>query len=121
MEYESTITNESKVAEGVTFTLARMSFGRRIELTRGIRELARKIEFLEAGDDFKEKLEATLLASEVQRLYLQWGLKEVHGLRIDGQEATLETLVSDGPEELCNEIVSAIKSECGLSEEERKN
>ena len=121
MEYTSRITLESKVSEAVSFTIARMSFGRRIELTQKIRDLGRKIEFLEAGEDFKEKLEATLLASEVERIYLEWGLKDIHGFKIDGQEATPEMLVSDGPEDLCKEIVAAIKSECGLSEAERKN
>ena len=121
MDYASTVTIESKVSEGVTYTIARMSFGRRIELTRRIRELGRKVEFLEAGDDIREKLEATLLAGEVERLYMEWGLREIGGLLIDGQEATIEALISDGPEGLCKEIVIAIKSECGLSEEERKN
>ncbi len=121
MDYASTVTIQSKVSEGVTYTIARMSFGRRIELTRRIRELGRKVEFLEAGDDIREELEATLLASEVERLYLEWGLREIGGLQIDGEEATIEALISDGPEGLCKEIVIAIKSECGLSEEERKN
>ena len=62
-----------------------------------------------------------ILDSEVERLYLEWGLKEVHGLVIDGRDATCQTLVSDGPEELCREIVTAIRAECGLNPDERKN
>jgi len=121
MNYGSTITQSSKFIEGVSFTIARMSFGRRIELTRRIRELSRKVEFLEAGDDVREKIEASLLAHEVQRLYIEWGLRQVTGLEIDGREATGELLVSDGPEQLCNEIVAAIRAECGLGPDERKN
>ncbi len=121
MRYESTKTVESKVAEGVSFTIARMSFGRRIELTRRIRELSGRLEFLDAGEQAGEKVEAALLRGEIEKLYLEWGLREVHGLRIDGAEATVESLIEAGPEELCREVLEAIKHECGLTEEERKN
>jgi hypothetical protein len=121
MEYTSSVTYESKTAPGVRFTIARMTFGRRIELTKRIRDLARRIEFLEAGSDLREKIEATVLEREVERVYLEWGLKEVTGLVIDGKEAGPSELIESGPEELCQEIVAAIKAECGLSEEERKN
>jgi hypothetical protein len=121
MNYESTVEVQSTVAPEVEFTIQRMSFGRRIELTRKVRELVQQVEFLEAGGDFKSKLDAALLLGEVEKLYLRWGLRKVSGLRIDGEEATTEALVADGPEELCKEIVSAIKRECGLTEEERKN
>jgi len=121
MQYASTVTLSSKVMEGVRFTIARMSFGRRIELTRRIRELGRKLEYLEAGEDLKEKIEAgedlkekieaTLLTQEVERLYLEWGLRGIEGLEIDGRPATPETVIAEGPEELCREIVAAIRSE----------
>jgi hypothetical protein len=121
MEYESEKTLESRTAEGVKFRIARMSLGRRIELTRRMWELARKVECLEAGDDPREKLEAALLRSEIDRLYLGWGLAGVEGLTLDGAPATPESLVAAGPEELCREILEAVKAECGLSEDERKN
>ena len=119
--YQSRRTIASRAVPGVDFTIARMSFGRRIELTRQIRELGRKLEFLEAGSDFRERLEAAVLAVEIDRLYLRWGLKEVSGLILDGEPATPESLIEKGPEELTREILSAVKAECGLSEEERKN
>ena len=98
-----------------------MSFGRRVELTRRIRDLGKRIEFLEAGDDLKEKLEAAVLSHEIEKLYLEWGLRAVEGLEIDGRPATPQALIADGPEDLCQEIAAAIKGECGLSEDERKN
>ena len=58
MTYESTTVVESQVVSGVSFTVAKMSFGRRFELMRKIRELARRMEFLEAGQ------KATLLPEE---------------------------------------------------------
>jgi hypothetical protein len=121
MEYTSYEVVNSKLAPGVSYTIAKMSFGRRVELTRRIRELGLRKEFLEAGDSPDEKMEAALLASEIDRLYLLWGLKEVSGLEVDGQPATPNALAGNGPEELFREALAAIKQQCGLSEAERKN
>lgn len=121
MEYTSSETINSTVVPGVTYTLAKMSFGRRVELTQRIRELAGRKEFVEAGDSFSEKMEAQLLAFEIDRVYVLWGLKEVTGLTIDGLPATSETLAARGPEGLFREVLAAVKHECGLSEAERKN
>jgi hypothetical protein len=120
MNYESWLERESRTTPGVTFVLAKMSFGRRIELMRRLREIAQKVEFLEAGDA-REKIEAALLTSEIDRLYVMWGLKEVRGLELDGEPATPESLAASGPEELFREAVATVKTECGLTETERKN
>jgi hypothetical protein len=121
MTYESTKTVESRTAPGVTFTVAKMSFSRRVELMSRIRELARRMEFLEAGAEPGDKMDAALLQAEIHRLYVGWGLKAVGGLRLDGREATPESLADAGPEELFREALEAVKSETGLSEAERKN
>lgn len=121
MDYKSFVTIDSRSTPGVAFTIRRMSFERRVELTRRIRELAQKVEFLEAGNNAQEKIESALLAAEVDRLYLAWGLVKVEGIELDGDPATPESLVAAGPEELCREILAAIKAECGLTEAERKN
>jgi hypothetical protein len=119
--YESHRTISSGSVPGVTFTIVKMSFGRRIELGRRVRDLGQKIEFLEAGEDLKERIEATVLAGEIDRLYLEWGLREISGLLLDGEAATPELVIDRGPEELTREILQSIKGECGISEEERKN
>lgn len=121
MEYESTRRIESKQVPGVAFTIARVSFGRRMELARRIRDALAKIEFLEAGKDPREKLDAALLAAEVDRICLLWALTGVEGLMLDGAPATPEKLIDSGPEALCREIVATIRRELGLSGEERKN
>jgi hypothetical protein len=121
MEHQSEITMESQTTAGVRFTVARMSFGRRLELTRRVGELAARTEYNNAGQNGAERLEAALLEGEIDRIYLEWGLVKVEGLAIDGEPATAERIVSRGPEKLCREIVAAIKAECGLNEEERKN
>lgn len=121
MTYESVTVVESKVAAGVMFTVARMSFGRRVELMRKVRELARRMEFLEAGNEPGDRMDAALLQAEVDRLYLAWGLQTVAGLELDGIPATPELLAVAGPEDLFREALAAVRSETGLSEEERKN
>ena len=111
----------SEAMPGVEFVIARMTFGRRLELMRKVRELATKIEYFEAGRDEKNRMEASLLGAQMDQLYLAWGLEDVFGLTVDGVSATPESLVERGPEELVHEALAAIKAECGLSETERKN
>lgn len=106
---------------GVSYGIHRMSLGRRIELTREIHGLSRKIEFLEAGGKPQEQIEAAWLASEIDGAYLKWGLASVEGLSIDGESATPEMVATKGPEGLCQEILEAIRAEATLSETERKN
>jgi len=120
MKYESWLERESQTAPGVTFVLSKMSFGRRVELTRRLREIALQVEFFEAGDA-GEKISAALLTGEIDRLYVMWGVKEVRGLELDGEPATPESLAAAGPEELFREAVAAVKAECGLTDSERKN
>ena len=106
---------------GVEFVIARMTFGRRIELMRHVRDLAARLEYFEAGRDAKNGMEASLLGAEIDRLYIRWGLDEIRGLEIDGVLATAESLIERGPEDLFIEILAAVMAECGLVENERKN
>jgi len=121
MNYESRLTIESGTYPEVSYTIRRMSFGRRIELTSRIREYGGRMRRLDAGEDLSERVEAALLSHEVEKLYLEWGLEEVRGIEIDGQAATPELLIEAGPEALVREIVARIQAECRLSEDERKN
>jgi hypothetical protein len=119
--YESVISIESKAVQGVRFAIHRISFGRRMELSRRVRELSRKAEFLDAGTEMHEKIEASILAQEIDAMYLHWGLLSIEGLIIDGEPATTAGLLEKGPEDLTREVVGAIKQQCGLSEPETKN
>jgi hypothetical protein len=121
MTYESVRLVESQLAPGVRYSIARMSFGRRIDLMRRVRELARRIEFLEAGQDAGAKMDAGVLRAEIDRLYIEWGLRSVCGLELDGAEATPLSLLESGPEELFREALAAVQAETGLTEAERKN
>ena len=105
----------------VEFVVNRMTFGRRLELMRQVRDLAARLEYFEAGRDAKNGMEASLLGAEIDRLYMLWGIEEVRGLELDGKPATPESLIEFGPEELVLEALAAVKAEAGLSENERKN
>jgi len=120
MTYESVRVVESAVAAGVRYTVAKMSFTRRVDLMRKVRDLARKAEFLEAGGA-ADKMDAALLQREIDRLYLTWGLREVSGLELDGAAATPDSLADAGPEDLFREALAAVRAETGLNEAERKN
>ena len=106
---------------GVRYRIAVMSVARRIELARRIREIGRRLEFLAAGSDARDALEAMVLAGEIDQAYLEWGLEAVEGLTIDGEPATPESLIAKGPADLAAEILARIKAGCGLTEGERKN
>jgi hypothetical protein len=120
MDYESSVELESAAMPGVRLRVVRMSFGRRVELMRRVRELARRVECFEAGD-LGQRMDAGLLRAEVERLYVAWGLVAVSGLRVDGAESTAEGLIECGPEELFREALAAVRREAGLTEDERKN
>ena len=121
MDYTSVAAVDSKAVPGVTLVVRRMSFARRVELMRRIRELAGRAEFLGAGEEPGEQMEGALVRAEIERLYVAWGVKEIAGLTVDGSPATPESLAEAGPEELFREAVEAVKRECGLTEPERKN
>ena len=111
----------SAIEPTVEYVIARMTFGRRIELMQRVRELAVRLEYFEAGREEKNRIEASLLGAHIDRLYVEWALENVIGLTIDGEPATLQSFIDRGPEELFQEVLTAIKGECGLNEQERKN
>jgi hypothetical protein len=121
VRYESVVWLESKAVPRVRFAIHRISFGRRMELSRRVREISQKAEFLGASTELHEKIEANILALEIDAMYLHWGLVCIEGLVIDGQSADATQLLENGPEDLAREVVSAIRGQCGLSEAERKN
>jgi hypothetical protein len=92
-----------------------------VELMRRVRELARRMEFLEAGQAPGDKMDAALLQTEIDRLFMTWGLRAVSGLELDGADATPELLAEAGPEDLFREALAAVRAETGLTEAERKN
>jgi hypothetical protein len=121
MAYESVIRIPSEAQPGVVFVIAKMSFRRRLDLMRQIRELGARLEFFAAGAREIDKIEGSVLSAEIDQLYFLWGLREIQGLEVDGAPATPETLAACGPETLFQEALAAVKAQCGLTEAERKN
>jgi hypothetical protein len=120
VDHSSSVWFDSQCCAGVRYVVRRVSLGRRIDLARRLREIGRKLEFLQAGGA-GEQFEAAVVKNEIERVYLEWGLEGLEGLQIDGSEATPELLIERGPLDLAEEILGRIKAESGLSEAERKN
>lgn len=121
MEYTSLTEHHSVALPGVSYKVMRMSLGRRIELVKRLREIGLRGAFHAAGPGMEDQIEASIAHHEIDRIYLKWGLAEVKGLVIDGAEAGADMLIEKGPEQLLVEILSAIRRETSLPEEERKN
>lgn len=144
-DFKSTETIESAVIPGVRFNIRKPTQGRRIELHLSIAEAASKyaakigelgkLRIDKKQDDGTVKVEwsnqdeANRIAAaadiiditELTPRYIRWGLLSIEGLTIDGEPATVETLISDGPEEIIPEIRDAIKSRLGLTVVQQKN
>ena len=118
--YFSLDWRESQTHTGVRFAIRRVSLAQRLELTRQVRELTLRYEFLKAGDAV-DQLDAALADLLVKKLYLEWGVVALQGLLIDGEMATVQTLVEKGPEDLVDEAIAALQTAIGLTDEERKN
>lgn len=121
MTYESLKVVNSVAAPGVQYTVIKMSFARRLDLMRRIRELARKMEYLGAGSKPDDKMDAALARAEIDKLWVMWGLRGISGLDLDGAAASPELLAESGPENLFREALAAVRAEAGLTEAERKN
>ena len=119
--WSRTAVVRSEAWPGVEIVVSKMSFGRRLDLMRRIRDLAARAEFLEAGTDGKDGMDASLLGAEIDRLYVEWGVEEIRGIEFDGEPATAAALIEIGPEDLFREALAAVKTNSGLSENERKN
>ena len=120
MHYESVCWLPSQSFAGVRYAVRRASLANRIELTKLVRELMRRDEFLRAGDA-ADQVEAGLAELLVRKLYLEWGLVEIEGLEIDGVAASPQLLIEAGPEQLTEEIAASIQGQLTLTDEERKN
>jgi len=113
------VRSESQIMTGVSYVVERMSFGRRIELMKTVRQAMRTLDFHNAGKE-NDGMTGAIVSAEIDRAYVTWGLREVEGLLLDGEKATPETLATRGPEPLFLEALAAVKQECGLTEVEKK-
>ena len=119
--YASETSVESTSIPGVTFVLHKMSAARRLDLISQLGELAAQLDMLRTSDKLEDRVRAEALRIRIDREYLLWGLRAIHGLEIDGVAAEAEALFERGPEALVAEIVRRIRDECELSPSEQKN
>jgi hypothetical protein len=120
VNHQSLLWLESEIVPGVDFSIRKMSLGQRIELSSRVRELTLRNEFLRGGEP-SDQLDAKLADLLVQKLYVEWAVADLKGLRIDGQPASLSLLIERGPEPLVGEMAEAISAHLELSDAERKN
>jgi hypothetical protein len=119
-KYTSVAWHTSDSWPGVRYAIRRISLGQRIDLTRRARELAQRNDFLRAGEAV-DQLEAALSDLLVRRMYLEWGLVSIEGLTVDDEPVNVSVIADKGPEALTDEIIETLRSELGLTEDERKN
>ena len=80
-------------------------------------DLAEKLSTLPGIDEVREieQQTAELIEDRFTPEWVRWGVKSIEGLEIDGQPATVETLIQDGPRELYSLIAAEIQRAAGLS------
>ena len=121
MEHESTFAYSPVTAPGVIVKIRKMTFGRRCELLGQVGDLVKKAMFFEAGAGPENQLPAAQERHAADAMLLQWAIESIHGLTIDGEEATASLVIKAGPEELAIELVGVIHNQLGLTSEEIKN
>jgi hypothetical protein len=131
-----TIASKLDEYEGVSFTLNKMTEGRRVKLrvdmaphSHRLRELIAEATRMEESDNAAG---ATQILEEVRVItedhipseFLRWGLHAIKGLQVKEDEdsepvevTTADALIAIGPRPLFDEIVLAIRAEAGVSEE----
>jgi hypothetical protein len=119
-ELASTEWYSSERLPGVRFQIRKVTLGQRIELAARIRELCLRHKPLcqEGPSDEADAVHGELL---IRRLYLEWGLAGIEGLKLDGVPATTSSLIEFGPEDLADEAIELVRAELGLTEAQRKN
>jgi hypothetical protein len=141
--YSSTLSVSSKLYPGVTFTVRRITEEIRnrfrLELAEPLYDLREKrmelsliklpegkdtvvdpeIEFKVSGLIDKIRI---INATRINSVYARAGFVKLEGMSIDGDESpSLDVIMSKGPEDLFNEIVSKIVSLARLDEEAAEN
>jgi len=120
--YESAVWRDSQLWPGVQFHILRMSLLRRQRLMQELQSLTSEESFHRAApDEMGSEVSAAELQIRIDAIVIRTALLEMKGLSIDGQPASVESLLESGPESLAHEIAEAIAYESSLNENERKN
>lgn len=139
MSKHSYITTRSVPLEtfpGVEVVLRKMTEGRRLELRKLIGEPNRQVrEILKEQAAIEQQPEESrdmarwlflqdsfdgLMIEKVNVAWVQWGVKALLGLEVDGRVLGVEDLL-DWPSALFDEVFTLVKSEAELNGTERRN
>jgi hypothetical protein len=74
---------------------------------------ASQLAVIERISDINNEI-SIITAAEVDLVYLQEGLVSITGIEIEGKTPGAKLLYERGPEDLCQEIIAAIKEQAGL-------
>ena len=142
MQFSSKHSLESKTCEGVTIHLKKFSHKRRAQIELDLADYRAKVRSLMLeyadnvdlpGDPAEIKQQKRIRRSSLDVLamseldtrakesYLRTYITGIDGLLIDEAPATVDTLIADGPVELCDEVFSFIQEHNGLSRDEIPN
>ena len=134
--YNTTRNVALETFPGVEVVLRKMTEGRRLELRKAIGEPNRRIrEILREQAAIEQQPEETrnmsawlslqdefdgIMLEKVNVSWVQWGVKSLQGLEVDGRMLGLEDW-ADWPSALFDEVLTLVKSEAELNGSERKN
>ena len=134
--YSTTRSVPLETFPGVEVVLRKMTEGRRLELRKAIGEPNRRIrEILREQAAIEQRPEETrdmsawlslqdefdgIMLEKVNVAWVQWGVKSLQGLEVDGRVLGLEDW-ADWPSALFDEVLTLVKSEAELNGSERKN
>lgn len=140
--FTSRVTIDSKTTPGVQFTIRRMTDGVRNRLRLSLakplaqlRDLQARLNSFDVPENEKdapaEMLTAilnlndeiqNLVASEINPHYFRAAFVGVMGIEVDGEKnPSADFFIENGPEELYNEIVEAIRDQAQMSAKEKQN
>ena len=86
-----------------------------------LKALASEEAFHRANEEAASDIAAAELQARIDEKAIRTALLGIEGLSIDGEAATVESLIVSGPESLAREIAEAIAEESSITEDERKN
>jgi hypothetical protein len=136
MNFESQVTRKSDLPDfsDVSFTVHKLTEGRRLKIRLSLAEPNRRLRDLMAEKEAAEgKPPAEQLAiytrvladmqdvidDQITPVWVRGLLVSIDGLTINGEPATVEALIEEGPRDLYREIAGVIGKEVGLTEKER--
>ncbi len=127
-----TLTSKIEELDDVKFVIYRMTEARRMELRKALAEvngetqkLSKELATLDVKenaariDEITSKIDE-LFTDVIDPAWIKWGLHSIENLKMDDEVITKED-INKAPSTLYREILTAIRKESGLGDDESKN